>query len=137
MINLYPYFIITIFILFIDSIWLYFNYNNYNRLVIKVQGSPISVNLIGALLSYLTVLIGIFAFSIPMIKFHIKENNNQSLFILCLKYGGGLGLIMYGIFNSTNMGIFKNYQSFMAGLDTLWGTILFTLSSYLFILIQK
>ena len=137
MVNMTPYIIITLFILFIDFIWLYLNYNNYNRLVTKVQGYPISINFIGAILSYLTVIIGLFIFSIPMIRYKLKENKNQSLFLLCLIYGGGLGLIMYGIFNTTNMGIFKDYEPFVAGLDTFWGTFLFTISSYIFFLIQK
>ncbi len=137
MVNLTPYFLITIFTLSIDFIWLYLNYNNYNRLVTKVQGSSISINFIGAILSYLTVIIGLFIFSIPIIKYKLKENKNQSLFLLCLIYGGGLGLIMYGIFNTTNIGIFKDYEPFVALLDTMWGTFLFTISSYIFFLIQK
>jgi uncharacterized membrane protein len=72
-----------------------------------------------------------------MIQYKLKENKNQSLFLLCLIYGGGLGLIMYGIFNTTNIGIFKNYEPFVATIDTLWGTFLFTISSYIFFLIQK
>jgi uncharacterized membrane protein len=131
------YIIITFFILFIDFIWLYLNYNNYNRLVTKVQGSAISINFIGAFLSYITVIIGLFMFSIPMIEYQLQKNKNQSLFLLSLIYGGGLGLIMYGIFNATNIGIFKNYEPFVAGLDTLWGTFLFTIGSYLFFLIHK
>jgi uncharacterized membrane protein len=137
MVSITPYIIITLFTLFIDFIWLFLNYNNYNRLVNKVQGSSISINFIGAILSYLTVIIGLFFFSIPMIQYKLKENKNQSLFLLCLIYGGGLGLIMYGIFNTTNIGIFKNYEPFVATIDTLWGTFLFTISSYIFFLIQK
>lgn len=134
---IYPYLIITFFILIIDFIWLYLNYTNYNRLVIKVQDAPISVNFIGAILSYITVIAGIFFYAIPMIKYKLKENNKHSVFTLALMYGGGLGLIMYGIFNATNIGIFKNYEIFVAGIDTLWGITLFTISSYLFIIIEK
>ena len=135
--KIYPYLIIIVFILLIDFVWLYVNYNNYNRLVEKVQGSSISINIIGALLSYVTVLIGFFYFSIPMITNELNKDKNQSLLILCLKYGGLLGLIMYGIFNTTNIGIFKNYEIYVALIDTLWGTFLFTISSYIFILLRR
>jgi uncharacterized membrane protein len=135
--NIYPYLIITIFILLVDFVWLYVNYNNYNRLVKKIQGSDISVNIIGGFLSYLTVLIGLFYFSIPLITNELNKDKNKSLLILCIKYGGLLGLIMYGIFNTTNIGIFKNYEIYVGLIDTLWGAFLFTISSYIFILIRK
>lgn len=128
------YIITIIFILFIDFIWLISNSKNYNSLVEKVQKTPLSINFIGAFLSYITLICGLFFFSIPLIELKLKENKN--LFLLCLFYGGGLGLILYGMFNATNYGIFSNYNYKIALLDTFWGFIIFTISSYLFISIK-
>lgn len=128
------YILTIIFILFIDFIWIFSNSKNYNFLVEKVQKTPLSINFIGAFLSYIIFICGLFFFSIPLIKLKLKENKN--LLFLCLIYGGGLGLLLYGMFNATNYGIFTNYNYKIALLDTFWGFIIFTISSYLFISIK-
>lgn len=127
------YFLIIIFILIMDFIWLMINSSNYNYLIEKVQKTSLSLNFYGAILSYLTLIFGLFFFSIPMIESRLKKDN---LLILCILYGGGLGLLMYGMFNSTNIGIFKNYDYKIGLLDTFWGFLIFTMSSYIFFLIK-
>jgi uncharacterized membrane protein len=128
---MFNYLLITFVILFIDFIWLYINADKYNNLVENIQKSPLSINLIGAFFSYLILIIGLFFFSIPMIKYKLKENKNN-LFLLSIIYGGGLGLLLYGMFNATNYGLFKNYDYKIALLDSFWGFILLTIGSYLF-----
>ena len=129
--NILLYLIFIILILFFDSIWLYINANSYKNLVMNVQGSSLEINPIGAILSYLCVIIAIFGYIIPIVKEKNKKDNN--LLYLSIVYGGGLGLLMYGIFNTTNIGIFKNYDYLTALKDTLWGIFLFTIITYLFI----
>jgi uncharacterized membrane protein len=128
------YILTIILILLIDFIWLILNSKNYNYLVEKVQKTPLSINYIGAILSYIVFICGLFFFSIPLIEIKLKENNN--LFILCLLYGGGLGLLLYGMFNATNYGIFTNYNYKIALMDSFWGFTIFTISSYLFFSIK-
>lgn len=128
------YFFIICFVLIIDLIWLYFNANNYNYLVNKIQKSNISINFIGALFSYIFLICGLLFFSFPMIEIKLKENKN--LFLLSILYGGGLGLLLYGMFNATNLGIFKNYDYKIAIMDTFWGFLIFTITSYLFFSIK-
>ena len=128
---MFNYLLITFVILFIDFIWLYINADKYNNLVENIQKSPLSINLIGAFFSYLILIIGLFFFSIPMIKYKLKENKNN-LFLLSIIYGGGLGLLLYGMFNATNYGLFKNYDYKIALIDSFWGFILLTIGSYLF-----
>lgn len=132
--NSYPYLATIITVLIVDFIWLYLNRDRYQKLVRKVQGFALNINILGAILSYICVIVGLFVFSIPMIKYH--KNNKQSLFELSMIYGGGLGLIMYGIFNTTNLGLFKNYDLTTAIIDTIWGFFIFTFGSYLFIKLE-
>lgn len=127
------YIIIVIITLIIDFIWIYSNRNNYNLQIKKVQGFDLELNFVGAILSYICVIIGLFLFSFPLILNEYQKNKNQSLFLLSLQYGGCLGLIMYGIFNTTNIGLFKNYDVRIAIMDTLWGSFLFTFMSYIYI----
>jgi uncharacterized membrane protein len=128
------YILTTIIALFIDFIWLISNSKNYNYLVEKVQKTPLSINFIGAIFSYIIFMCGLFFFSIPLIEIKLKENKN--LFFLCLLYGGGLGLLLYGMFNATNYGIFTNYSYKIALMDSFWGFTIFTFSSYLFFSIK-
>jgi uncharacterized membrane protein len=101
-------------------------------LVKKVQGSDMKINRLGAILSYLCVLIAIFCFAIPLI-----EKTKKTDFLTCLKYGGGIGFVIYGVFNATNLAIFKNYDPVVALVDTTWGVTLFTLSCYIYFIIKK
>jgi uncharacterized membrane protein len=119
--------IIIFLILLLDLIRLYLNQDNFKNLIKDVQCSPIRINIIGAILSYLTIIIGILYFSIPLIKIKKKKSN---LLLLCLIYGGGLGFIMYGIANFTNIAIFKNYDIYTALSNILWGMFLFTFITY-------
>ena len=41
-----------------------------------------------------------------------------------------LGLIIYGVFDFTNLAIFDNYSLKLGLIDMLWGGILFGVSSY-------
>lgn len=127
---MYPYIATIILVLIADFIWLYLNKNNYNLLVTKVQGSPIQLNFIGGVLSYLFLIIGLFVFSIPMITNEYNKNKKQSIFLLSMLYGGVLGLIIYGIFNTTNIAIFKNYDIYVAIIDTIWGFFIYTFAAY-------
>ena len=128
------YIITIVVILIIDCIWLYTNKNNYNNLVKKIQGFDIQLNLIGTFLSYLCVIAGLFIFSIPMIKYDYEKE--KSLLLLSIKYGGLMGLIIYGVINATNIAIFKNYNINIAIIDTIWGFVLYSFSAYLFMSLE-
>lgn len=135
------YIITIVVILVIDCIWLYINKNNYNNLVKKIQGFDIQLNLIGTFLSYLCVIAGLFIFSIPMIKYEYakqekQEEKQKSLILLSIKYGGLMGLIIYGVINATNIAIFKNYNINIAIMDTIWGFALYSFSAYLFMSLE-
>jgi uncharacterized membrane protein len=48
-----------------------------------------------------------------------------------LLWGALLGLIIYGIFNFTNLAIFTNYNWTSALIDTSWGILLFGITGAL------
>lgn len=122
--------LLIFFVLIVDSIWLFFNKNRYNSLVQAVQHHPISLNILGALLSYICVMLLIIFFAIPITKAHVTPKNTLRP---CIIYGGGLGLLVYGVFNATNAGIFKKYDPLIALMDTVWGGILFTLATFFYL----
>lgn len=128
--------ILLVFVLVIDIVWLTLSRKGYQRLVQNVQAAPLQIRVLPALLSYACVFIGIAFFAIPLIEMKVK-NKSESLWKLCLLYGGGLGLVIYGVFNFTNMAIFKTYEVTMAIRDTVWGIVLFTVSTFLYFTVLK
>ena len=128
------YLSIIILTLILDFIWLYLNANMYRKLIRKIQGSELKVNYLGALLSYLCLILALFIFVFPLVKNEYEKNKKQSLIILAIKIGGLLGLLMYGMFNATNIGIFKNYYYKSAIIDTLWGIFLFSFITYIYLI---
>ena len=53
-----------------------------------------------------------------------------------VSYAFILGFCIYGIFDYTNLAIFKNYKLKTALQDQIWGSILFTLVTIIVYLIQ-
>jgi len=114
------------FILFtLDIIWLsLFMKKRFNRIIKNIQNEEANYNLIYASISYIIMIIGLFIFVLPNIT---KENAfNDSL-----KYGGLFGLVIYGIFDFTNLALFKNYELSTAIFDVIWGSLLYFGTAYL------
>ena len=122
---------LTIILLVLDISWIYLNYNNYNNTVQKIQGSVIKLNIIPGILCYLLMLFGLIYYVIPMIEFQIKINKHEK-WLACIIYGGGFGLIVYGVYNLTTLAIIKNHNWQITLLDMLWGTFLYTILSLIY-----
>jgi uncharacterized membrane protein len=104
----------------------------YNTLVTDIQGSKIKLNFIGGLIAYICIIISFFMFVFPLVHYEYNKNKKQSLFLLSLKYGGILGLVIYGIFNGTNIAIFTNYNYIIGLKDTLWGIFNYSIITYIY-----
>jgi uncharacterized membrane protein len=50
-------------------------------------------------------------------------------------YGGAVGFSIYGIYNFTSLAIYKDLDSSIGIMDTLWGTTLYTLTTFVFLLL--
>lgn len=120
------YFATLLVLLLLDAAWLLFNKNRYDALVKAVQGSSIKMNVVAACASYVCVYLILVAFVLP-----IAERAKGDKLYIALRYGGLLGLLVYGVFNFTNMAIFSRYDVFVACLDTIWGALLFFSVTYL------
>lgn len=117
-------------VLVLDGIWLTLMKPQYSKLVQGVQHSPLTLKLWPAVLSYICVVVGIVFFAYPLAK---AATNRMSLPLAALTYGGGLGLVVYGIWNFTNMAVFKDYNLTVGLMDLSWGIVLFTAVVYLLV----
>ena len=103
--------------LLLDSVYLTTFSNFYNNLIKSIQGEKIQFNIFGAILCYLLLIYGINYFIID------QKKPLRDAFIL--------GILIYGVFETKTYAIFKNWTLGAVALDTLWGGILFTLTTYL------
>jgi uncharacterized membrane protein len=101
----------------IDSIYLNLMKNYFQRQVQSVQGSAIKINFLGAALCYVFLIIGINYFI-------IKPRRSVSEAFL-------LGLVIYGVYETTNYALLKNWSLATVIMDTLWGGILFAITTYI------
>ncbi len=111
--------VIIIVLVLIDSIWLYLINSNYNKQIELIQGEPMQVNYLSAVLVYILLAFGLYYF-----------NKDEYLQSKRIKNGVILGLISYGVYDFTNGTIFKKWDFKIATLDTLWGGILLGTTSY-------
>ena len=112
----------------LDCVWIALNQKNYNGLVKLVQGSDLKLNLNGAVAAYLVMG---FALYLIVFKNIERDKNTKDVVVLALKHGAALGFVIYGVYNATNLAIFRNYQaSSMYLIDTLWGTFAFFFATW-------
>jgi len=101
----------------IDSIYLNFMKGYFKAQVQKIQNSPIQINYSAALICYVFLITGIYYFI-------IKPNRSlQDAFLL--------GIVIYGVYETTNWALLKNWSLATVIMDTLWGGILFALTTWI------
>ena len=83
----------------------------------KIQNKPMTINVLGVLLCYIFLIFGINYFIIK------PKRSVADAFLL--------GLIIYGVYETTNLATFDDWSWFMVVMDTLWGGVLFALTTYI------
>ena len=105
-------------IIFITTDFVYLNViKDYFLNQIKlVQGSEPKVNFLGVALCYIFLIAGINYFIIKP-----RKSVNDAFL---------LGIVIYGVYETTNYALFKNWSIFTVIIDTLWGGLLFAFTTY-------
>jgi uncharacterized membrane protein len=103
--------LIGIIMLFLDSIYLSTFSGFYNNIIKSIQGTTIQFKLSGAVLCYLFLIYGLYYFIIS------QKRSIKDAFLL--------GIIIYGVYETTNYAIIDKWDPKAVVLDTLWGGILF------------
>jgi uncharacterized membrane protein len=120
---IYEILLISIILVVIDTGYLYSMKNFFNNQIKLVQGTDIQMNIYAAILCYVVLVYGLYYFIIkdkrPLIDAFI------------------FGIVIYAVYELTTMALLKNWSWKTVALDTLWGGILFTITTYLVYAIQK
>tara|TARA_A100001015_G_scaffold303440_1_gene393089 strand:- start:1578 stop:1949 length:372 start_codon:yes stop_codon:yes gene_type:complete len=117
------YFLISLLFILIDAIYLSLASNYFNKQIKLIQGSKIKLNPLSTFLCYIFLTFGISYFII-----YQKITPYQSFF---------LGLYVYGVYETTNHAILKDWKWSTVFMDTIWGAILFSLVTYFYYKIIK
>jgi uncharacterized membrane protein len=99
----------------LDAVYLNFMKDYFNKQVQVIQGTKIQFNLLAALICYIFLIYG-------LNYFIIRPRRSVSDAFL-------LGLIIYGVYETTNWAIFTKWSPLSVIIDTLWGGILFALTT--------
>jgi uncharacterized membrane protein len=105
-------------LLFLDFIYLYSASGFFQSMIQSIQcGKKMEIRIIGAVITYicLIALLNVFIF-----------NSNRGV-----KDAFLLGICVYGVYETTNYAIIDKWLKTSVVVDTLWGGILFGLTTYI------
>jgi uncharacterized membrane protein len=139
--NIYvKYLIVAVVLMVLDVAWILMNLSGYSKTILEVQKSPVRLRNEHAIITYIIILFSIFYVAIPFTTQNIKNIDAISVENKLLKsfmYGGAVGFSIYGIYNFTSLAIYKDMDSSIGIMDTLWGTTLYTLTTFVYLLLPN
>lgn len=103
--------------LFLDFIYLSITTNFYKNLIENIQKEKFKIKLIPTIFCYIFLVFSLYYFILK------DKRKVFDAFIL--------GLCIYAVFELTNFAIFNKWNIQAVFLDTIWGGILFALTTYL------
>ena len=101
----------------LDSIYLRTFGGKFGEMIKNIQGSEMKFRMSGAILAYFFLIIGLYLIII---------RDKKPIWMAFI-----LGLVIYGVYEGTNYAIIDNWKPWPVVLDTLWGGILFALSTWI------
>jgi uncharacterized membrane protein len=102
----------------LDLLWIQYFSKIIGPMIEKIQGSPIEMNYIGAILAYLTMLIAY--------AYLAYDGDKPNYFKAII-----LGLAIYGTYEFTNYTTFKDWDPRVLAIDISWGMTVSVLSVFI------
>ena len=107
----------AIVMLILDGFYLYLNQKTFSDLITNIQRVVMQFRPIGAVLCYILLIGGLNYFII---------SRNRSIYEAFF-----FGLVIYGVYETTNYATLKKWTPEIAIMDTVWGGILMSTTTYL------
>jgi uncharacterized membrane protein len=111
--------------LLIDAPYLYLSKDLYLSAIKAISGSGFTNRYYSAILVYIALAIGVAVLAVP----NIRTSSWNTLVLDSLKWGGVFGLAAYATFGFTVHFMFDDWTLRIAVMDTIWGTILCSLTA--------
>jgi uncharacterized membrane protein len=103
--------------LLLDSVYIYLTKTMYDTQLRLIQGSDLKIKIIPALLVYVFLIGGLYYFIL------IPKRPIMDAFIL--------GLVIYAVFDLTNLAIIDKWSYQIVIMDSLWGASLFAMTTFI------
>ena len=107
----------TITLLILDGIYIYLTKKLFSDQITNIQRVFMQLKPLGAIICYALLVAGI--------NYFIIQRNRSVLEAFFL------GIVIYGVYDSTNYATLKKWTPELSVLDTLWGGSLFALTTYI------
>jgi len=108
---------ITVVLLALDFMYITTTRNMFEIQIADVQRVALQVRPLGGVLCYLLLVIGLYYFIV---------REHRPVFDAFL-----LGLVIYGVYETTSYALLKKWKWNIVLMDTLWGGILFALTTFI------
>lgn len=128
--------VLGVIVLTLDAVFLTLFKDFFARQVMLVQGTAMQVNIPSAAVCYILMVVGLYYFVLRHII--VPNATSAAASIQTMRIGDGiktaffLGILVYGVYETTTLAILKNWTPTTALIDTTWGGTLFALSTYIF-----
>lgn len=109
--------IIGVVMLLLDTCYLYLNRTMFARLFRSIQGHDMQVKMMSVVLCYILLIFGLYYFIV---------SRQRPVFDAFL-----FGLVIYGVYETTNYATFNKWTPWMLLLDTVWGGTLLALTTWI------
>ena len=116
-ISMYSLLLLPFIFVSIDAIFLYSMSSLFKKQIEGIQGSTLQLNIFAAAVTYVFLLLGLYYF---ILRVNAPPGD---AFVL--------GIVVYAVYEFTSMSLFTKWSFVNACIDTLWGGILFYLTTFL------
>lgn len=111
----------------------------YKRVIRRIQGGePMRINILSAVVCYILMIIGLVFIVLTQLSRYgnLRSLSLQNKLLYAVRFGGILGLVIYGVFNTTNIALFKQYSIPLAIIDIIWGSLLYTIATFVYLVVS-
>lgn len=111
----------------------------YKRSVKAIQrGEDMKLNIFPGIVCYVIMTIGLIFIIITQLSRYgsLRSLSQINKLKYALRFGGVVGFVIYGVFNTTNLAIFKRYSVPLAVIDIIWGSLLYTIATYVYLVMR-
>jgi len=105
----------SITLIILDIIFLYINGNTFKNIILNIQGTPLELKIWSAIMCYIIIITGLWYFIIS------KHRSPLDAFLL--------GVFVNGVYETTTYSVLKKWSPLLMIIDTLWGGILFSVTT--------
>ena len=110
--------LLGILFIIVDAGFLYLMRNNFKNMIKNIQNSPLTLKIFPTIACYFILISSLYYFVI------YKKGTLLDAFLL--------GFFIYGVYETTNLAIFKDWNIYVFIIDLTWGGFLFLITTYLY-----